>query len=153
MLFQEQEVELVLALLLLNPTQQDPLRGPSQSQRKALPASGERGSWSRQDSGRLGRSRAKGRGGRSSTLPSWSGPCSAPPRDLHTVVGKPSECRRQKAGGKASLTPEGEDVKNQRDVPVRAQGLRTQHSVHEDAGSIPGLAQWVKDPVLLPTAA
>ena len=28
-------------------------------------------------------------------------------------------------------------------------GLRTQHSLCKDMGLIPGLAQWVKDPVLL----
>ena len=30
------------------------------------------------------------------------------------------------------------------DVPVAAQQVKNRHSVHEDVGWIPGLAQWVK---------
>ena len=39
------------------------------------------------------------------------------------------------------------------EFPLWLSGLRTQHSVHKDVDSIPGLTQWVKDPALLQAVA
>ena len=36
-----------------------------------------------------------------------------------------------------------------REFTLGLSGLRTQHSLREDVGSIPGLAQWIEDLVLL----
>ena len=38
--------------------------------------------------------------------------------------------------------------RGQAEVPIMAQWLINLTSIHEDVGSIPGLTQWIKDPVL-----
>jgi len=57
------------------------------------------------------------------------------------IVFPGGEGLRNILGGRASLkTPV---------VPFVAQGLTNPTRIHEDVGLIPGLTQWVKDPLLL----
>ena len=39
--------------------------------------------------------------------------------------------------------------KNVQGIPIVAQWKQTRLGIHEDRGSTPGLAQWVKNPTLL----
>ena len=53
--------------------------------------------------------------------------------------------RGSRGGGSVDMSVK---VINLHGVPVVAPWLVNPTSIHEDTGSIPGLAQWVKDPVL-----
>ena len=47
------------------------------------------------------------------------------------------------------LKPDKNTTKKREEFSLWLSGLRTQNSVCEDAGLIPDLTQWVKDPALL----
>ena len=57
-----------------------------------------------------------------------------------------TDSHRGRACGETVLDHESEDLGT--GVPIVAQWLTNPTSIHEDTGSIPGLAQWVRDMVL-----
>ena len=58
-----------------------------------------------------------------------------------------------KQGARNTKKEKKEIIKEKKGVPIVAQQVKNPTSIHEDAGLIPGLTQWVEYPAWLQAAA